>query len=193
MPPSADPVVAARPVGTEVDTAEGPWGLATATFDPTRRYRYRLSRVWDPAGPRVCFVMCNPSTADALTLDPTVRRCAGFARRWGAGAFEVTNVFALRSTDPAALRRSPDPVGPGNDDAIVAAATSADRVVCAWGIHGALHDRHDRVLALLDRAGVSAEALRLTRSGLPGHPLYLPADAVPFALDRTHPASDGRR
>jgi len=182
VPPDADPVVAADPVGSVVETAVGPWGLATATFDATRRYRFRLSRVWDPGGPRVCFVMLNPSTADAHVLDPTVRRCAGFAGAWGAGAFEVTNVFALRSTDPAGLTRVDDPVGPGNDRAILAAARAADRVVCAWGTRATLLGRHATVLDLLRGAGVAPAALLLTRDGFPGHPLYLPRDVVPDRL-----------
>lgn len=52
------------------------------------RYRYALTRTWDTRRTAVAFVMLNPSTADATTDDPTVRRCASFARR-------------LRSTDPA--------------------------------------------------------------------------------------------
>lgn len=178
--PGPDPVLAARPVGTEIDTARGPWGLATATFDRTRRYRFRLSRVWDPGRPRVCFVMLNPSTADALVLDPTVRRCAGYAQDWGFGAFEVTNVFALRSTDPTALRQVEDPVGPGNDDAILTAALAADRVICAWGTHATHRGRHTEVNGLLRGAGVTTEVLRLTKEGLPGHPLYLPRSATPI-------------
>ena len=180
--PNPDPIVAAKPVGTEIDTADGPWGLATATFDASRRYRFRLSRVWDPDRPRICFVMLNPSTADALVLDPTVRRCAGFASAWGAGALEVTNVFALRSTNPTELKRVDDPVGSGNDDAILAAALAADQVICAWGTHATHLDRHRSVRELLRGAGVAPAALRLTKMGLPGHPLYLPRSTTPIQL-----------
>jgi hypothetical protein len=180
--PDPDPILAANPVGTEIDTAIGPWGLATATFEVSRRYRFRLSRIWDPDGPRVCFVMLNPSTADALALDPTVRRCAGFARDWGAGSFEVTNVFALRSTDPAGLKDVGDPVGRDNDEAIVAAALAADQVVCAWGTQASHLGRHREVLGVLLDAGVAPFALRLTKSGFPGHPLYLPRDTTPFRI-----------
>jgi hypothetical protein len=181
-PPSPDRIIAAQPVGTEIDVAEGPWGLGTASFDASRRYRFRLSRVWDPGGTRVCFVMLNPSTADAEALDPTVRRCAGFARSWGAGAIEVTNVFAWRSRDPAALRLTDDPVGAANDEAILAAALQADQVICAWGAQATHLDRHATTLALLRSAHIVPLALRLTKAGLPGHPLYLPATATPTPI-----------
>jgi hypothetical protein len=177
--PDPDPVLAADPVGPVLDTTVGPWGLATASFSLDRVHRYRLSRVFYPAGHRVCFVMLNPSTADAFVLDPTVRRCVGFASAWGAGAVEVVNLFALRSTDPAGLRRCSDPVGPGNDAAIVAAARAADRTVAAWGAHGVHLDREAAVVELLAAAGVDLYALSLTKNGHPGHPLYLPGRASP--------------
>ena len=177
--PAADPVVGACPVGSRIDTVAGRWGLGTATFDSARRYRFRLSRVWDPGGTRVNFLMLNPSTADAFELDPTVRRCIGFARAWGAGALGVTNAYALRATDPAELRSAADPVGAGNDEAIVAAALAADLVVVAWGVHAVHLGREAAVRALLAGAGISAHYLRLTKDGHPGHPLYLPADTDP--------------
>ena len=118
-----------------VDTAEGAWGAATATFSADRRYRYLLTRTWDPALPTVNFVMLNPSTADALELDPTNRRCVGFAQRWGYGSMVTTNVFAWRSTDPKGLRTPNDPVGPVNDAFLVESARSAALVVAAWGVN----------------------------------------------------------
>lgn len=178
-PPPPDPVVAARPVGPVVETADGSQGLATATYDKAGQYRYRLSRVWDLTLPRCLFVMLNPSTASAHVLDPTVTRCHRFALDWGHGSFEVVNIFAHRSTDPRALRTVADPVGPGNNDAILAAADAADLVVAAWGVHGALHDRGPAVHALLTGAGHALHHLRMTSSGHPGHPLYLPGSTVP--------------
>jgi len=149
-----------------------------ATFDRSRRYRYTLTRRFHRGDGRVCFCMLNPSTADARTSDPTVRRCEGFAVRWGYAELEVVNIFALRSTDPAALRRAADPVGPGADAAIRRAAQRAGMVVAAWGAHGALGGRGDRVLAMLDRIG-PVWTLGETIDGSPKHPLYLSAETVP--------------
>jgi hypothetical protein len=177
-----DPVVERAPVGSVLESAPASEGLGTASFDAAGRYRYRLSRVWDEGGPRLCFVLLNPSTADAGRLDPTLRRCLGFGRRLGAGAIEVVNLFALRSTDPAGLSLAPDPVGPGNDEAILAAAHAAHSIVCGWGARGALLGRDRAVLALLGAEGLEVRCLGRTASGQPSHPLYLRADAptLPF-------------
>ena len=39
------------------------------------RYRYFLTRSWDLSFPYLIFIMLNPSTADALSDDPTLTRC----------------------------------------------------------------------------------------------------------------------
>ncbi len=82
-----------------------------ADFSPDRKYRYVLRRKIGSSARRVVFIMLNPSIADEVRTDPTVRRCVGFARRWGFGALEVVNLFALVSTDPNGLQDADDPVG----------------------------------------------------------------------------------
>ena len=166
----------ARWVATHTPASE-----SGALFDPTRRYRYRLWRRWAHEGPVVVFVMLNPSTADARRDDPTIRRCAGFARAWGYAGMTVVNLFALRATDPARLRRARDPIGWDNDRHIADAAAGGDALVVAWGAHGALGGRDRAVLALL--AGRGAACLGMTRAGHPRHPLYLPRATQPRPLD----------
>lgn len=178
-----DTLVLAHPVGAAIDVDTGVWGLATATFNVSRTHRYRLSRVWDERRPRLNFLMLNPSTADAFVVDPTVRRCLGFARLWGYGSLEVTNVFALRATDPRELRLNDDPVGAGNDDAILAAAHCADLVICAWGVHAAYLGREREVLDLLADARERVSTLTRTKDGHPGHPLYVAANTEPLHWD----------
>ncbi|NCO22437.1 MAG: DUF1643 domain-containing protein, partial [Rhodobacterales bacterium] len=108
-----------------------------ATYSPCEHYRYDLMRVWDGTGPKITFVMLNPSTATEVQNDPTVERCERRARVLGYGAFRVTNIFAWRDTDPKGMRAAPEPVGLANDAAIREAALWADAVLCAWGTHGA--------------------------------------------------------
>ena len=144
-----------------------------AVFSRCRRWRYLLWRRWDGSGPVANFLMLNPSTADETRLDPTCARARAYAEAWGYGALIVTNVFGWRSTDPKALRRVRDPVGQGNDAAILRAASESDLVVCAWGNHGELGGRGSKVLTDLRSTRVELHVLGTTKSGQPAHPLYL--------------------
>lgn len=157
-----------------------------AVLSPDGVYRYVLERLFQPEldrnRGRVLFVMLNPSTADELQDDPTVRRCVGFAQTWGFTELGVVNLFGLRSTSPAALYDvNVDPVGADNDHWIKVEARRADLAVCAWGVHGRHLDRDRAVLALLADAGVRPHALGLTRDLQPRHPLYMRGDAEPLA------------
>ena len=91
---------------------------STADFSFCGQYRYTLTRVWSLERGLVLFVGLNPSTADAERDDPTVRRCVGYARRWGFGGVLVANLFAYRATDPRDLLAVSYPIGPRNDEVI---------------------------------------------------------------------------
>ena len=149
---------------------------APAIFSPDRRYRYVLRRqvgFGDGHG-RCLFICLNPSIADETTDDPTVRRCIGFARTWGYRELSVVNIFALRSTNPDALRQFTDPIGPENDRHIRIEAEWVDRIVVAWGNHGAYRGRSSEVQVLL--RGLRRKCFGLTKAGEPRHPLYLAKD-----------------
>lgn len=146
---------------------------SVAVYSDCERYRYSLTRVWDPQGERALFIMLNPSTATEVQNDPTVERCERRARALGFGAFRVLNIFAYRATDPRDMRRAEDPVGAGNDAAILEGIEWADRVICAWGTHGAHLGRGAEVAALLRATGRPLLHLGLSKAGHPKHPLYI--------------------
>ena len=154
-----------------------------AAFSRCRRWRYLLWRRWDEAKPAANFLMLNPSTADEHKLDPTCSRARDYAERWGYGALIVTNVFAYRNTDPGQMKASEDPVGPGNDAAIVKAAKGSAVVVCAWGNHGAFLGRSRDIVGKMKSAGIRLHVLRLNANGEPAHPLYLPGNLKPSAWE----------
>lgn len=157
------------------------------------RYRYHLSRFWDPAVHGLAFVMLNPSTADGSADDPTIRRCMRFARDLGFGGMYVVNLYAFRATKPADLWRAEDPVGPENDAylkrAFLAAAAVGKPVIAAWGANA----RPDRVAQVLDLplARESLHAFGLTKGGAPRHPLYLRAESYPTPLRTGQEADRG--
>lgn len=156
----------------------------SADLSPDGVYRYSLARRWNEPMPERLpvldlWIMLNPSTADAEVDDPTIRRCIAFSRSWGADGLRVVNLFALRSTDPAALQRHPDPIGPKNDATLELLARASrelgGRVICAWGAHPMATERARIVRRLIG----PAVCLGTTKAGAPRHPLYVRGDVQP--------------
>lgn len=152
--------------------------VSGAVISACQQFRYYLWRHWDVERPVLCFIMLNPSKADAVEDDPTIRKCIGFAKRYGYGGIDVLNLFAYRSTDPIAMRNAGYLVGPDNDHYINTiadvAASNKGAVVCAWGKNASGHPRTVEVCGMLDDLGIKAHYLRLNGDGSPAHPLMLP-------------------
>jgi hypothetical protein len=146
-----------------------------ATISDCGQYRYYLLRRWGD-GPALLFLMLNPSTADASVDDATIRKCMGFARRYGFNAIAVVNLFAFRATKPKDMFASADPVGAENDDYILSNAIAAGMAVCAWGPNASGTPRPRKVIRMLQDAGVQLKCLHVTKDGSPGHPLMLSYD-----------------
>jgi hypothetical protein len=163
--------------GLLFDRAEWDGVERTAKLSADNVYRYRLGRRWGEGAP-LLFVMLNPSTADARIDDRTIRRCMSFAKRDGFPAIDVVNLFAFRATFPRDLRSAKDPIGPENDEEIADALKRAGQVIAAWGVSVPRPHAHRpaRVLELLKERG-AVWALRITPTGAPEHPLYIPGDA----------------
>lgn len=164
--------------------------IRDAVFDATGAYRYRLDRSWSARGPGLCWVLLNPSTADASSDDPTIRRVMSFSRSWGYSAARVVNLFAWRTTRPKGLRTVDDPVGPENDTTILETADRSDRIVVAWGNNGSLANpqsgrpRHQEVLDMLGPHLNKVASLGLTARSHPAHPLYLAGTTSLTRLNR---------
>lgn len=156
-----------------------------ASISNCGRYRWWLRRVWgapllnDGCYPSVVnFVMLNPSTADAEIDDPTIRRCIAYAKSWGYGGLTVTNLYAFRSTDPRELKRAADPIGEWNSHYVRTMAADAAMTVCAWGSNAERFHAQE-VLGWLLESSKKVTALRVSKTGQPCHPLYLPGSLRP--------------
>lgn len=163
----------------------------SANFSPCRTWRYSLTRSWgsNAAGliEPLVVVGLNPSTADETQDDPTIRRCMGFAERWGFGALLMLNMFAYRSTDPGVIYDLDveTAIGPDNN-ACLAKLAEGRTVLAAWGRHGRTVNplREIAVWGLLQEVGAELVCLGTNKDGSPAHPLYQPKDAkrVPWRL-----------
>lgn len=156
----------------------------TAALSPCGKYRYRLTR---GDGNLLPVVTLNPSTADNVVDDATIRRLLGFAQRGiylypGAAqrtkydGIDVVNLYGLRATNPLALKTAADPYGPDNDAHLEAFCHwhAGAGIVVAWGTH-AKSDAVQRFMRHVDKHA-RRQWLRcfgLTNAGHPRHPLYL--------------------
>src|SRR3546814_15011461 len=66
-----------------------------------------LFRSWR-AGPHICFIGVNPSTASHLKDDPTAWRWVHFADSWGYGGYVTVNLYPFCSSSPKECRRWAD-------------------------------------------------------------------------------------
>jgi len=153
-----------------------------AIFSDDRKYRYVLSRVWDDSKPAVLLIGLNPSTADETKNDPTIRRCIGFAQKWGFGSLYVCNLFAYRATYPQDLFKQEDPVGSENDEWIKKIQNEVDLVVLAYGNHGHYKSRHLEILRIIN----NPHCINTSKSAMPMHPLYLKYTENPVPYDINH-------
>ncbi len=168
-----------------------PTSCRQTILSPDRVYRYTLWREWDVDSITGCsddlpkvdgyamFIGLNPSTADETKDDPTIRKCIGFSKRWGYGALCMTNLFAVRDTSPASMRRHPEPEGCDNHHHLLQRSSQASIVIAAWGVNGRHRNRDLTVLQWLNGIGVKTHCLRTTKHGFPEHPLYVPYEVVP--------------
>jgi len=160
--------------------------VRSAEISECGKYRWWLRRSWQVGGngKSVNFIMLNPSKADALVDDPTIRRCMGFARDWGYSSLYIVNLFPWRATDPKELLELTyeEATGGERGDRELAAAVTADLVIAAWGAsvprNGKNHGRVQHALELL--SGKTLHCLGMTSTGAPRHPLYCRADLQPI-------------
>jgi len=148
-------------------------------------YRYRLSR-WtgerEYDDPALLWIMLNPSTADALTDDQTIRKVSKFSRALSFERFIVINLFAMRATDPADLiaavkdpDRADSPVGPEWQRYLAQSLRQSEGVVVAWGgtverLGAAGRRQVKRTLEHIWAYGHEPLCLGTTKSGQPRHP-----------------------
>ncbi len=151
---------------------------AGAVFVDDRRHRLYLWRKWAD-GPEIMFIGLNPSTAGETEDDPTVRRCIGFAKRWGYGTMFMCNAFSLVSTDASVLkgRSISQLLDRASNLALRTVRKRCKKAVVAWG-NGvdSTWIGAEREKSLVRMLG-PVHCFGRTKLGHPKHPLYLKNDA----------------
>ena len=145
--------------------------------DDNRRFRYALWRIWDKSKDALLFIGLNPSTANYIKDDPTVRCMVAFAKLWGYGGLYIGNLFSLVSSDPSVLYfdTSVEWSGGPNNTAIKRMRMLSTLVLVGWGAWGI--NAGVRPAEVINLVGEPVYCLKVTRQGEPAHPLYLRRDS----------------
>ncbi|MEM1218258.1 MAG: DUF1643 domain-containing protein [Bacteroidota bacterium] len=134
------------------------------------KYRYMLGRTWDDQKDRLMYVGLNPSTADALQEDPTIRKCLHFAHQEGFGGFDILNIYAYRTPHPKELFKMQDPIGPKNSSFLKKYMERSSKVVLMWGTEA---HQHEAVQAFLTNHSGPWYCFGENKDGSPRHVLYI--------------------
>lgn len=139
-----------------------------ACFSPCGKYRYALWRIWEEALPKALCIGLNPSTADGLKDDPTIRLLKKLLQRLGYGGFYMVNLYAWISPSPKCLLNCEDPIGE-NDTVIEELVDHCEDIIFCWGNAVLDEERATTLIARFPRALCFGKTL----AGNPIHPRYL--------------------
>ncbi len=125
---------------------------------------------------RILFIMLNPSTADHMKEDPTLRKCIAFAGHYSCTNLTVVNLFSLRSSSPKDLANK-EIVTQANLDVLNeeierhkdsnSDSWSKSLIIAAWGSNK--YANQFPIEFLMGKADIYC--LGKTKSGAPVHPM----------------------
>lgn len=155
-----------------------------AKFSEDKKHRFALWRIWDMSKPLIMFVGLNPSTANEMTDDPTIRRLSrknGFTHKNGYGGFYMMNLFPFVTTYPEKLKAQMEFGGmlAENDHYLRQVSLNCETIVFCWGNF----DTYGRDKEVMDMFP-TASCLGVNKSGSPKHPLYLKGNTRFVNFDR---------
>lgn len=140
-----------------------------AIFSDDRKHRYLLWRIWDRSQPFVMFIGLNPSTADEVDPDPTIRSVGRIAKHNGYGGILMMNCWSFVTSKPELLQHNPMS-DEWNNNMLTLMAGRCKDVVFAWGAFKVIKEKgRDKEL---EEMFPRAKALFINKDGSPKHPLF---------------------
>ncbi len=149
-----------------------------AALSPCGQYRSLLTRLYDREGITAGLFGVNPSKADHMIDDPTVRRLDGFADRLSWRRILLGNLADYRATDPKELARVEHPISELNETHLEIIIAESDILIAMWGpnkkLPKSLRDAWITLYAMCWDAQKPLMCWGTCKDGHPCHPLYLP-------------------
>ncbi len=137
--------------------------------------------------------MLNPSQADGIADDQTIRKCLRYTQSWGYSGLVVVNLFAYISSEPYKLRLVADPIGPENDEYLAKYLKMADRCLVAWGAVTDAPFMVERIRQVSPLLPAEAFCLGYTKKGWPKHPSRAALDLPPLRYESEYNCSDKKQ
>jgi len=145
-----------------------PFAQRGAFFNQDRTFRYWLFRQWDETLPKAMCIGLNPSTANEIDNDPTIKRLMPLLKNAGYGGFYMCNLFAFVSPNPDDLRRIIDATG-DNDYHLHYCYQQTDAVIFCWGNFKVAQYKAKKMIKYFPNALCFGK----NANGSPKHPLYM--------------------
>ena len=143
--------------------------IREAKFCEAKKNRYFLKREWDNSKGLLLYIMLNPSVADEVKDDPTIRRLINFTNKFDYGGFLVGNIFTKITPNPKEIDRSKG-ISNKNFEELSKLIKKVDQIVYAWG--NTVEEPQ-----LLKELVLSPQCFGKNLNGTPKHPLYLPKNS----------------
>jgi hypothetical protein len=124
--------------------------------------------------------MLNPSTADDVNDDPTIKSCVRLAKHNGFGGLKIVNLYTVRATNPNELKAMDQKTAMGSNanEYILESCDDCMHVVAAWGNFKYAKRRANDVLIMLKNRGIGVMCFGVNKDGSPKHPLYIKSDTL---------------
>ncbi|MFL2638692.1 MAG: DUF1643 domain-containing protein [Flavobacteriaceae bacterium] len=150
-----------------------------AVFNKEKTKRFLLSRSWknNRYSKSCVFIMLNPSKADDVIDDRTIKKCMFYSAKFGFQKMDVINLFPNILTKPDFKKLSFC-----NQNFLIIKKTlkKVDTVYLAWGYNIKIASW---LYPLLEKKNVFA--LELSKNNTPKHPLYLKRQLKPLRMTIT--------
>lgn len=153
-------------------------------FSNDGKHRLWLLRSWEENPKMILFIGLNPSTANDINDDPTIRSCIRLTRHNGYGGFVICNLFSFVTANPKILIQNMKEARTVESDITLhRMIIHTHKTICAWGSWTFINVRAQQVLARIREPfclGVNAD-------GHPKHPLYIRSETlfVPYQYKKS--------
>ncbi|MFL9517741.1 DUF1643 domain-containing protein [Acinetobacter baumannii] len=145
----------------------------SAKFSTCKKHRFKLERDLEGKNCVVAFFGVNPSTADSVINDSTVKKWIVFAKRLNAHKLIVGNMFSYITPYVKELATCGEVTNIENEKALDSIIRDADILIACWGtrtkVRAVLRPYFDQLMDKLKNSNKPVFCFGYTKSGDPRH------------------------